>query len=118
MPTVSLVVPKPGSNESFEVVATHSVDEGAVLFEALEEQGTILPHGCLAGSCGSCRIEILNGADQLSPASAIETDTIEHLEKSYRDRFGENFLDGKTLRLSCRAKVLGDVTICKVREAK
>jgi ferredoxin len=118
MPTVSLVVPKPDADDQFDLVTTHKVEDGNVLFEALEEQGTILPHGCLAGSCGSCRIEIIAGPENLSPLSAIETDTIEYLEKSYRERFGEEFLKGKTLRLSCRTRVKGDVSICKVREPK
>jgi ferredoxin len=118
MPTVSLVTLKTNTDDQFDPSSTHEVESGRVLFEALEEQGATLPHGCLAGSCGSCRIEILEGQDQLSPLSAIETDTVTYLEQSYRERFGDDFLLGKTIRLSCRAKVLGDIKICKVREPK
>jgi ferredoxin len=100
MPTV-LVKPL-SANENEQ---TFLVSQGLVLFDELEHQGFVLPHGCLAGSCGSCRIEILKGAENLSIPGAIESDTIDNLNK--QNYSGLN----KTIRLSCRAKVLGDTTI-------
>lgn len=99
MPTVLVKAKSPNENDQkFEV------EEGHILFDELERQGLSLPHGCLAGSCGSCRIEILEGAENLSKPGAVETDTIHHIEQNYS---GLN----KIIRLSCRAKVLGDVKI-------
>jgi ferredoxin len=77
-----------------------SVADGAIIYDELEKQNLILPHGCLAGSCGACKIEIKSGAKNLSAPGAVELDTLLHLK------------DGdKIIRLACRAKVLGDITI-------
>jgi len=54
MPTV-LIKNANGSSQEFQV------QENQVLFNELEKQGVKLPYGCLAGACGSCKIEILNG---------------------------------------------------------
>jgi ferredoxin len=105
MPTVSVNDLKNSTSSEY------TVNEGEVLFDALDAQGTVLPHGCLAGSCGSCRILVLSGDEHLSPMSAIEKDTIEHIKASYIQREGEAFLEGKILRLSCRARVLGNCEI-------
>ncbi len=99
MPTVLVKAKTPNENDkNFEV------NEGQLLFDELERLGCVLPHGCLAGSCGSCHIEILEGAENLSPPGAVESDTISALQKNYT---GLN----KIIRLSCRAKVLGDIKI-------
>lgn len=102
MPTVLVKPLSPNEKElKFEVEA------GKVLFDELERQGLTLPHGCLAGSCGSCRIEILEGAENLSNAGAVESDTISHIQTNYPLN--------KIIRLSCRAKVNGDITICVLK---
>lgn len=75
------------------------VEENKILYNELSDKGLDLPHGCLAGSCGACKIEILSGAENLSTPSAVESDTLLHLGAC-----------NKTIRLACRAKVLGDVT--------
>ena len=77
-----------------------------ILYDELDRQGLQLPHGCLAGSCGSCRIHVLKGIENLSPMGVVETDTVGHIQKEY---------PGKIVRLSCRAKVLGDVEIVPLR---
>ncbi|MBY0518776.1 MAG: (2Fe-2S)-binding protein [Bacteriovoracaceae bacterium] len=101
MPRVSLSE----SNQSFEVAAE------SVIYDALSDQGLDLPHGCLAGSCGACRIHVSLGSENLSPAGAIEKNTIEAIQDEYRKSVGEEFLKDKHIRLSCRARVKGDVTI-------
>lgn len=80
------------------------VEEGDILWESLSDQGEMLPHGCLSGSCGSCRIDVISGAENLAPADGVESDTLEHLK---------SMIEGeapKCLRLSCRAEVRGNVT--------
>jgi len=74
MPTVLVKAHLP--NEKDQIF---EVQLGALIFDELENQGCILPHGCLAGSCGSCRIEITKGAENLSPAGAVEQNTIDAL---------------------------------------
>lgn len=82
------------------------VDKNLTIFDQLESQGLKLPHGCLAGSCGSCRIQVINGSENLSKMSAVEADTVSHIQEQY---------PGKCVRLSCRAKILGDVEITPLK---
>ena len=106
MPTVLVAAKLPNENDQKFVVKS-----GALLFDELELQNCVLPHGCLAGSCGSCRIEIIEGSDQLTPMGAVETDTINSIKETYTQHFGVESILNKNIRLSCRAKVLGDVRI-------
>ena len=99
MPTVSIE----GNERKFEV------KEQDILLDALEKQGVDLPHGCLAGSCGACRIEIIEGADNLEPPSDLEQDTVSAIRVNYERKHGADSAKGKTFRLSCRAKVKGDI---------
>ncbi len=101
MPTVSIN----GKNEKYEVP-----DKG-ILFDSLDDQGCELPHGCLAGSCGACRILVTKGAENLTPPSMIEENTIQSIIVNYKRIHGNDWAEGKTIRLACRAKVIGDVTI-------
>lgn len=109
MPTV--LVHLPDSSESLNEKEPskpreYKVNLSQILYDELDRQNLSLPHGCLAGSCGSCRIEVIKGIENLSPMGVVETDTIEHIKDSY---------PGKTVRLSCRAKVLGDVEIAPLK---
>lgn len=99
MPRVSFE----GAQKVFEV------KEGGILYDSLSDQGEDLPHGCLSGSCGACRVEILEGEVNLQPAGVIESNTLESLKDEFRKLYGNEFVEGKTIRLACRAKVKGDI---------
>lgn len=101
MPRVSLA----DTDKVFEV------KEGEILYDALYDRGQELPHGCLAGSCGACRVEVVSGADNLQAAGAIETNTVDAVKDEFIAKMGMEFIEGKVVRLACRAKVKGDVTI-------
>lgn len=105
MPRVSIE----GTNQTFEV------NEGEILYDSLCDRGYELPHGCLSGSCGACRVEILSGKEHLMPAGVIESNTIESLKEEFVKKYGEDFIKGKEIRLSCRAKVKGDVTVRPIK---
>lgn len=114
MPTVSVKTIQAAENtnkddQSFEL------NESELLFDGLDRQGLTLPHGCLAGSCGSCRVEVHEGSENISPASAIEKNTIEALITEYNQKYGEDHAKGKTIRLSCRSKVNGDISISPLK---
>lgn len=85
------------------------VNDEVILFDALDDLGEMLPHGCLSGSCGSCRIEILEGAMNLKEPSAIEQDTINSIKTSQKRILGPDYDDAVNIRLSCRARVKGDI---------
>ena len=110
MPTVLVTAFSP--NEKDQKI---EVGQGLIIFDELERQGLVLPHGCLAGSCGSCRIEVLEGAENLSPLGAVEKDTVESIIKNYCDTNRSELVLNKNIRLSCRAKVLGDIKIAVLK---
>ena len=71
-------------------------DEDQTILEACLRQGVNLPHACTHGTCGTCKVEVLDGDVDHGEASAFA------LLDSERD-------EGKTL--ICTAKPQGDVTI-------
>jgi ferredoxin len=97
------------TNKSFEV------RENEILYDALFDRGEELPHGCLSGSCGACRVEVMTGAHNLQPASFIENNTLDCLKDEFTQRHGADFIKNKEIRLACRAKVMGDVTIRPIK---
>jgi len=105
MPRVSI----DGTDKTFEV------REGETLYDSLHDRGHELPHGCLSGSCGACRVEVITGKENLMPAGVIEKNTIDSLKEEFTKVHGEKFVAGKEIRLSCRAKVLGNVIICPIK---
>lgn len=89
-------------------------DENQTIYEAFEKHGTELPHGCLAGSCGACRIRVTEGQENLKPAGAVESDTINFIKSNLAQKTGDNSILNADIRLSCRAKALGNITFTKV----
>ena len=114
MPTVLvsyLAAKNPDKNPDERLEQKIELGVGQIIFDGLEDQGIILPHGCLAGSCGSCRIEILEGAENLSEPGYVEKNTIDAIKKN-ADETNQGGLDAnKNIRLSCRAKVFGPIKI-------
>lgn len=111
MPTVSRILQKTSSTPQSEDLKTFEVPKNEVLFDALDDQGETLPHGCLSGSCGSCRIIVIEGEQNLSDPGAVELDTLNSLSKDLSaeiEKVRKEYPQAK-LRLSCRAKVLGDI---------
>jgi len=104
MPTVSFK----DKSEKF------TVEENMILFDALDNQGEQLPHGCLAGSCGACKVEISSGSENLKAPSELEKNTIEAIKQNYERINGKGSSSGKKIRLSCRARVLGDIEFKKL----
>ena len=94
---------------------TVDVNEGEILYDSLYDRGLELPHGCLSGSCGACRIEVMDGKENLQAAGIIENNTIEALKDEFKNVHGEDFVRNKEIRLSCRAKVNGNVTIRPIK---
>ena len=83
----------------------YEVKTDSIVYDALLDHGLDLPHGCLSGSCGACRIQVIDGLENLTPPSFIEKNTLESLKHEFN--LNEDF----PLRLACRAKVIGDVKI-------
>lgn len=112
MPTVSVTIVNSGTNgSSGEEKINFEINEMEIIYDGLERQDYKLPAGCLAGSCGTCRVFITEGIENCAAARTIEQDTIDHIKKEYLEKHGANSLDGKEIRLSCRTKVKGPITI-------
>jgi ferredoxin len=94
---------------------TFEVSEGDILYDSLCDRGEELPHGCLSGSCGACRVEVVSGKENLQAAGVIEQNTIDALKTEFIETKGPDFVKEKEIRLSCRAKVLGDVCILPIK---
>lgn len=105
MPTVSIN----GTTKTFEV------NKGEVLYDALFDRGEELPHGCLSGSCGACRVEVLKGKENLQAPGPVEENTIEAIKDELTVSRGIEFIEPMEIRLSCRAKVNGDVCIRPIK---
>jgi 2Fe-2S ferredoxin len=83
----------------FEVRVT--VADGESVFEAAQRAGVAIPTACVGkGTCGLCRVKIVDGEAHLPPLNAVKK---KHLGNTY-------FIT--RLRLSCQARVQGgDVTV-------
>ena len=79
--------------QSFEV------EDGTTILVAAIRNGVKLPHDCTEAICGTDKVRIVAGENNLSPADDNEELTLSMLESDPADRLG------------CVAKVLGDVIV-------
>ncbi len=102
MPRVSIL----DQSKSFEV------NENEIIYDALSDRGEVLPHGCLSGSCGACKIEVCAGEENLSVIGPIEQNTIDSIKTEIRSKNLIPDIEKKIIRLACRAKInKGEVII-------
>jgi ferredoxin len=81
--------------------------EGTTLFDAGAQVAAGIDTSCVGkGTCGLCRVKILEGAEHLSPYTDEER---KHLGNVYHLT---------RVRLACRSRVSGDVTFEVVRRKK
>ncbi len=81
------------SGQSFEVA------EGTTILTAAIRNGLQMRHDCTEAICGTDRVKILAGQNNLSDKNDNEELTLEMLNSGRDDRLG------------CVAQVLGDVTV-------
>mgnify|MGYP002623013965 CR=1 FL=1 len=84
-------------------------ENNEIIYNCLEKAGTNLPHGCLSGSCGACRINVLKGSENIEEMSAVEENTTQSILRKMKENGTD--ISNLNIRLSCRAKVLGDIEI-------
>jgi ferredoxin len=69
---------------------------GKTLLSAALELGVVISHVCGGdGACGTCRVEVLQGSNNLTPPTPDET--YKEIEEPHR--------------LSCQAKLVGDILV-------
>ena len=89
MPTITFA----NNGQSYEV------PEGTSFLEFCQANGVEFDFGCTVGSCGTCRMQILEGADNVDPADDEEKETIEMCT------------DVEGARLGCGVVIRGDVKL-------
>lgn len=72
---------------------------GTPLQDLADRSGADLTFGCRTGSCGTCRVRILSGAEHASPMEPEERDFLKALGAAPDER------------LACRISVLGDLEL-------
>ncbi len=79
---------------------TVRVERGSTVLQAAESAGVAIRHYCGGNcSCGTCRVEIVEGARNLRRAESMEKVVL-----------GEAAARGD--RLACQAEILGPVSVC------
>lgn len=77
--------------------------EGGRLVDICDDYEAPIPFSCRSASCGTCRIDILEGLDQLEPPSEDEADVL------------AIFADPPTRRLACSARLRGGPGLVSIR---
>lgn len=81
------------SGQSFEIA------EGTTILTAAVRNGIHIPHDCTEAICGTDRVKIVEGRENLSDKSDNEDLTLGMMNAGPDDRLG------------CVARILGDVTV-------
>ena len=76
-----------------------NVEKGTTILMAAVRNGLHIPHDCTEAICGTDRVTILDGRENLSEKSDNEDLTLGMLNAGADDRLG------------CVARILGDVTV-------
>jgi ferredoxin len=71
-----------------------NVAAGTSLLQACDEHGAPIPFCCRSASCGTCRVQLLEGAEHLLPPAEDELDVL--------DMYGEL---SSQVRLACQARL-------------
>lgn len=77
---------------------------GDALIDLCDEHDAPIPFSCRTASCGTCRIHVLEGAEQLEAPAADELDLL--------DVFNHK---PPHVRLTCQAKLTPDATRVRIK---
>lgn len=82
-----------------DINVTLNVPAGSRVIEISDKVNSGIVYGCREGDCGTCLMKVVEGSENLSEPSVLET-------KILKEHFA-----GRDFRLACQAQVLGDVTV-------
>lgn len=92
----------PKAQVTFEDInVTVTVPAGTRLIEVSEKVGAGITYGCREGECGTCMMTIVNGRENLTVPSVLESQVL-------KDNFA-----GVANRLACQAQVLGGEVVVR-----
>ena len=75
------------NQRSFKV----EIEKGQSILDAAIEQNVTLDYSCKKGTCGKCKVKLVNGSTYIQPANSLEEKKLHHLIQS-------------GFRLACQAK--------------
>jgi len=101
-----VVIFEPGPNDPRPAL-TVSVPEGGALVDVCDENEAPVPFSCKSASCGTCRIEILEGESELLPPADDELDVLDIFASPPPKH-----------RLACQAKMKPGLATLRVRGAR
>ncbi len=78
-------------------------DESGKLVDIIDDVGAPVPFSCRGASCGTCRVEVLEGIELLEPPSSEEREVL------------EVFFDPPNYRLACSARVKSGLGTIRLR---
>ena len=58
------------------------VKKGQSILDAALEQHASLDYKCKKGTCGKCKVKVVNGGTYLQPANSLEENKLQHLIQS------------------------------------
>ncbi len=58
------------------------VKKGQSILDAALEQNVSLDYNCKKGTCGKCKVKLVNGSTYLQPANSLEEKKLHHLIQS------------------------------------
>lgn len=73
--------------------------EGTKLYDIAQEANLDITFGCLTGSCGTCKIRVVEGATNLSKVKPTERDYLKNTQAK------------EDIRLGCQCILNGDCTL-------
>lgn len=82
-----------------DINVTLNVPAGSRVIEISDKVNSGIVYGCREGDCGTCLMKVVEGLENLSEPSVLES-------KILKEHFA-----GRDFRLACQAQVLGDVTV-------
>ena len=102
MPIV--IFERPRHERSAHEPLTVAVPEGGALVDTCDDHAAPIPFSCKSASCGTCRIEILEGEDELLPAADDELEVLTLFDTP-----------PPGCRLACQAKMKPGLSTLRVR---
>jgi ferredoxin len=82
---------------------TLETDDGGELLDLCDEHFAPIPFSCRSASCGTCHIEVVEGAEHLEPPSAEERDLLQVLRGP------------ESSRLACQARIKAGPGLIRLR---
>ena len=101
-----MVFERTSGGDALRVVRVEA-PKGGALIDLCDDSSAPVSFSCRSASCGTCRVELLEGAELLEPPKAAEIEVL--------DVFGD---DPGAVRLACQTRVKAGAGVVRIRAAR